>query len=192
MPRNRFDYIDNTVHETTALDRAQKDWYDKVKKSAFGNQEIGTAMFGPKPSNKNNNNTEDMGKYQERFTPREDSTGPLLGYDTMAASVSGSSSIDSRGFDFKPFENSKRNSDTPNQFGNLVSPDTSGSSIPQNNFIPPATQNNWSEKWDGIRTEENFRIAREDGSNPVPNPPDTTVNLDRKGTMNNLFSSSLT
>ena len=191
MPkRNRFDYIDNTVHETTALDRAQKDWYDKVKKSAFGNQEIGTAMFGPKPSDKNNNTT--MGKYQERTTPREDSTGSLLGYDTMGASVSGSSSIDSRGFDFKPFENSRRNSDIPNQFGNLASLDTGGSSIPQNNFIPPATQDNWSEKWDGIQTEENFRIAREDGSNPVPNPPDTTVNIDRKGTMNDLFSSSLT
>jgi len=187
--RNRFDYIDNTVHETTALDRAQKDWYDKVKKSAFGNQEIGTAMFGPKPGN-NNNNTEDMGKYQERFTPREDSTGSLLGYDTMATSVSGSSSIDSRGFDFKPFENSKRNSDVPNQFGNLVSPDTGGSSIPQNNFIPPATQDKWVGKWDDI--EKDFIVARQEGSNPVPNPADTTVNVDRKGTLNDLLFSSLT
>ena len=34
--QNRFDYIDNSVHQTTDLDRAQKDWYDKVKKDAFG------------------------------------------------------------------------------------------------------------------------------------------------------------
>tara|TARA_R110002110_G_C13226038_1_gene697837 strand:+ start:157 stop:690 length:534 start_codon:yes stop_codon:yes gene_type:complete len=177
MPkRNRFDYIDNTVHETTALDRAQKDWYDKVKKSAFGNQEIGTAMFGPKPSNKNNNTT--MGKYQEeRFTPREEN--PPLTDDGWSAGLF----HDKTGFGDGGGVSATQS---------LVSPDTGGSSIPQNNFIPPATQDNWSEKWDGIQTEENFRIAREDGSNPVPNPPDTTVNIDRKGTMNDLFSSSLT
>jgi hypothetical protein len=50
--RNRFDYIDNTSHQTTALDRAQKDWYDKVKAlpvGMAGNQEIGAQIYGPKP-----------------------------------------------------------------------------------------------------------------------------------------------
>tara|TARA_R110000764_G_C10841165_1_gene364113 strand:+ start:84 stop:641 length:558 start_codon:yes stop_codon:yes gene_type:complete len=185
MPkRNRFDYIDNTVHETTDLDRAQKDWYDKVKKSAFGNQDIGRAMFGPKPGDwipknlKNNDNKIDMGKGQEeRFTPREEN--PPLADDGWNAGLF----HDKTGFGDGGGVSATQS---------LASPDSGGSSIPQNNFIPPATQDDWANKWDGIQTEENFRIAREDGSNPAPNPPDTTVNLDRKGTMNNLFSSSLT
>ena len=50
--RNRFDYIDNTSYQATALDRAQKDLYDKVKAlpvEIAGNQEIGAQIYGPKP-----------------------------------------------------------------------------------------------------------------------------------------------
>ena len=32
MPkRNRLDYIDNTIHVSNDLDKAQREWYSKVK-----------------------------------------------------------------------------------------------------------------------------------------------------------------
>jgi len=36
--------------------------------------------------------------------------------------------------------------------------------------------------------EQNFKTAREQGSNPVPPPADTTIDIDAEGTMNELFS----
>jgi len=185
MPkRNRLDYIDNTIHVSNDLDKAQREWYSKVKNNPLlqGNQDLGKVIYGPKPGDKKNTT---MAKYKERIHPREDSTESLLGYDEMAASISGSANIDSRGYDFKPFDNTKLNSKSSNQYGNLVSPDYFPSN--KNNFIPPATQDSWANKWDVQETQENFITAREQGSNPPPNPPDTTIDIDREGTMNNLF-----
>jgi hypothetical protein len=135
MPtRNRFDYIDNSVHQTTDLDRAQKDWYDKVKKDAFGNQDLGRKMFGPKPG--------------------DEIKTPIM-------------------------EEIKEVTDP-------IKPEI------KNNFIPPSDQLGKASLWDGRQIEQDFIVAREDGSNPTPKPADTIVDINRKGTMNDLFSSSLT
>jgi len=128
--RNRFDYIDNSVHQTTDLDRAQKDWYDKVKKDAFGNQDLGRKMFGPKPGDEIK--TPIMEEIKEVIDP--------------------------------------------------IKPEI------KNNFIPPSDQLGKASLWDGRQMEQDFIVAREQGSTPPPIPSETTINIDAEGTMNDLYS----
>jgi len=160
--KNRFDMLDNTVHKSTALDYAQIDYQLKKKEFEKDIDNFGKVMDPLDIS------VENISKFKNQSVLGSDGAYTLeLGLDAAGKAGAG----------IAPEEAPVDYKFTPREDTDLF-----------NDFIPRETQNSWGKNWDGKMVEQNFKTAREQGSNPVPPPADTTIDIDAEGTMNELFS----